>query len=107
MAQIAKEFGVPHGIIGKMVVTPPDQMVWLDAADLKSMNVDLIPFERSAVQGPQKFGYDVHKPKAAPAQKQEPAHSAGEKKYDKLFPTRATWNLKESTASSLPVMHHC
>ena len=34
------------------------------------------------------------KPKAAPEQKQEAA-PAGEKKYDKEFPTKATWNLKE------------
>jgi heat shock protein HslJ len=34
------------------------------------------------------------KPKAAPAEKQE-AQPAGEKKYDKEFPTKATWTLKE------------
>jgi heat shock protein HslJ len=35
------------------------------------------------------------KPKAAPAEKQEPTPPAGEKKFDKEFPTKATWTLKE------------
>jgi len=29
MARIVKELGVPEGIVGKMVVTRPDDMVWL------------------------------------------------------------------------------
>src|SRR5579871_5779285 len=29
MARVAKDLGVPSAIIGRMVVTPPDQMVWL------------------------------------------------------------------------------
>lgn len=37
MARIAKALGVPPSIIGKMVVTPPDQMVWLTPDDLRSM----------------------------------------------------------------------
>src|SRR5438309_2338614 len=35
------------------------------------------------------------KPKAAPAEKQEQSGAASEKKFDKEFPTKATWNLKE------------
>jgi heat shock protein HslJ len=35
------------------------------------------------------------KPKAAPEQKQEQAQPAGEKKYDKEFPTKANFNLRE------------
>jgi hypothetical protein len=38
MARIAKELGVPPGIIGKMVVTPPEQMVWLTPDELRSMS---------------------------------------------------------------------
>lgn len=37
MARIIKELGVPASIIGKMVVTPPDQIVWLTPEDLRSM----------------------------------------------------------------------
>jgi len=37
MARVVKELGVPSNIIGKMVVTPPDQMVWLTPDDLRSM----------------------------------------------------------------------
>lgn len=37
MARVAKEFGVSETIIGKMVVTPPSQMVWLSANDLRSI----------------------------------------------------------------------
>ncbi len=37
MAKIVKELGVPSAIIGKMVVTPPDQIVWLTPDDLRSL----------------------------------------------------------------------
>jgi hypothetical protein len=41
MARIAKELGVPPAIIGRMVVTPPAQMVWLSPADLQSMGTTM------------------------------------------------------------------
>jgi len=41
VARIAKVLGVPSSIIGKMVVTPPDQMVWLSPDDLRSMSVTM------------------------------------------------------------------
>jgi hypothetical protein len=34
MARIAKELGVPSAIIGRMVVTPPNDMAWLTPQDL-------------------------------------------------------------------------
>lgn len=42
MARIARDLGVPSGIIGKMVVTPPSEMVWLSPQDLQAMNVTMI-----------------------------------------------------------------
>jgi hypothetical protein len=41
MARIVNDLGVPHGIVGKMVLTPPDQTVWLTPDDLRSMNVKI------------------------------------------------------------------
>ena len=41
MAKLVKSLGVPPGIIGQMVVTPPDEMVWLSAVDLQSMGVQM------------------------------------------------------------------
>jgi hypothetical protein len=41
MGRVVKELGVPAGIIGKMVVTPPDEMVWLSPNDLRSMGVTM------------------------------------------------------------------
>lgn len=41
MARIVKDFGVPALIIGKMVVTPPDQIVWLTPEDLRSMGTTM------------------------------------------------------------------
>jgi hypothetical protein len=41
MARAVKELGVPSNIIGKMVVTPPDQMVWLTVDDLRSMETKM------------------------------------------------------------------
>jgi hypothetical protein len=37
MARIVKDLGVPAPIIGKMVVTPPESIVWLTPDDLRSM----------------------------------------------------------------------
>jgi hypothetical protein len=42
MARVAKELGVPPAIIGRMVVTPPNQMVWLSPADLRSMGTTMV-----------------------------------------------------------------
>jgi hypothetical protein len=41
MARFAKELGVPSAIIGRMVTTPPKQIVWLNSQDLQSMGVTL------------------------------------------------------------------
>jgi hypothetical protein len=42
MAKIVRRLGVPTNIIGKMVVTPPSQMVWLTPDDLKSMGTSML-----------------------------------------------------------------
>ena len=42
MARIAKELGVPSAIIGRMVVTPPDDMVWLTPQELQSMGATMV-----------------------------------------------------------------
>lgn len=51
MARIAKELGVPSSIIGRMVVTPPSDMVWLSPADLQSMGTTMVgkPSQTAAV----------------------------------------------------------
>jgi hypothetical protein len=41
MARIVKDLGVPAAIIGKMVVTPPDSIIWLTPDDLRSMGVTM------------------------------------------------------------------
>lgn len=42
MAKIAKELGVPAAIIGRMVVTSPQDMVWLTPQELQSMGVTMM-----------------------------------------------------------------
>jgi hypothetical protein len=42
MARIARELGVPAAIIGRMVVTPPSEMVWLSPPDLQSMGTTMV-----------------------------------------------------------------
>ena len=39
MARFAEGLGVPSAITGRMVKTPPKQIVWLNSQDLKSMGV--------------------------------------------------------------------
>jgi ATP-dependent protease ClpP protease subunit len=41
MARIVKDLGVPPHIIGKMVITPPSEMVWLNENELRSMGAEL------------------------------------------------------------------
>jgi hypothetical protein len=42
MARVAKDLGVPSAIIGRMVVTPPSEVVWLNPQDLQSMGVAMV-----------------------------------------------------------------
>ena len=42
MARAAKDLGVPAAIIGRMVVTPPNEMVWLTPQDLQSIGTTMI-----------------------------------------------------------------
>jgi hypothetical protein len=42
MARAAKDLGVPAAIIGRMVVTPPNEMVWLSPQDLQSMGTTMV-----------------------------------------------------------------
>jgi peptidoglycan hydrolase-like protein with peptidoglycan-binding domain len=42
MARDAAAFGVPAGIIGKMVTTEPGRMAWLTPADLRSLEVTIL-----------------------------------------------------------------
>ena len=37
MARMVREFGVPPGIVKKLVVTGPDEIVWLSVDELRSM----------------------------------------------------------------------
>lgn len=41
MAKAARALGVPDGIIGRMVITPPDQIIWLSPNDLRSMGATM------------------------------------------------------------------
>src|SRR5262249_58390300 len=40
-ARVVKELGVAAGIIGKMVVTPPNEIVWLNPDELRSMGTTM------------------------------------------------------------------
>jgi hypothetical protein len=42
MAKIARDLGVPSAIIGRMVVTPPSEIVWLNPQELQSMGVTMV-----------------------------------------------------------------
>jgi hypothetical protein len=42
MGRLVSALGVPPSIIGKMVVTPPSDMVWLTVDDLRTMNVTML-----------------------------------------------------------------
>ena len=52
MAKIVKELGVGVSVIGKMVVTPPDQMVWLDPNELRSLGTTMTGKPAQAASNP-------------------------------------------------------
>lgn len=52
MARAAKDLGVPAAIIGRMVVTPPNEMVWLTPQDLLSMGTTMIGKPAQTVVSP-------------------------------------------------------
>ena len=78
MARIAKDLGVPPAIIGRMVVTPPAEMVWLSPADLQSMGTTM-----------------VGKPSQIPTQPQ-----ANVQQLPPSDPTNIAPNAKASTSNS-------
>ncbi|MBN8982063.1 MAG: hypothetical protein J0I29_12425 [Rhizobiales bacterium] len=61
MARVAKELGVPAAIIGRMVVTPPSEMVWLTPQDLQSMGTSMLG-------KPDQLAAATSSPSAAPSQ---------------------------------------
>jgi hypothetical protein len=44
----AKELGIPSDIIGKMVMTPPSEVIWLSNAELMSMGAQILGRSQSA-----------------------------------------------------------
>jgi hypothetical protein len=54
MAKVAKDLGVPAAIIGRMVFTPPTEMVWLSPVELQSMGTTMVgkPEQVQSVQNP-------------------------------------------------------
>jgi hypothetical protein len=90
MSRILRTLGVPAGILGKLVVTPPSDMVWLTVDDLRSMNVTLFGKPQQIPTGPQLSGSDSQLP---PPKQISPADSAS---------TVPTWGelVKDATKTS-------
>ncbi|GLR91291.1 hypothetical protein GCM10007857_80080 [Bradyrhizobium iriomotense] len=81
MARMAKELGVPAAIIGRMVVTPPSDMVWLSPSDLQSMGVSLVRKPSQVAQTDQ-----------PPAQQTETTDPVDITPSAKATATPPTWN---------------
>lgn len=82
MAKIVKELGVPASIIGKMVVTPPDQIVWLSPDDLRALGTTM-------TGKPAQVSSAAPKPSAIPQQVPSTAQAAA--------PTKSNLSWKEFT----------
>ena len=46
MARVLKQLGAPPAVIGKMVVTPPSEMMWLELTDMQSMGVTVTGMDK-------------------------------------------------------------
>ncbi len=75
MARVAKDLGVPPAIIGRMVVTPPNEMVWLSPADLQSMGTTMVG-KPSQVATPQNAPFAPQTRPGEPVQLQPTAKAA-------------------------------
>lgn len=81
MARVAKELGVPAAIIGRMVVTPPSDMVWLSPSELQSMEVSLLGKPSQVAQ-----------PDQPPSQQTQAAEPVDITPRAKAAATPPTWN---------------
>ena len=68
MAKIAKDLGVPPAIIGRMVVTPPTEVVWLSPQDLQSMGTTMIGKPDQVASGNQTSLTDTLPRQTAPSE---------------------------------------
>lgn len=74
MAKIAKELGVPAAIIGRMVVTPPSDMVWLSPQELQSMGVTMMGKPaQTALDSPPSPGMESGQQARQPPQQSRPS----------------------------------
>jgi len=110
MAKVAKELGVPATIIGRMVVTPPSEMVWLTPQDLQSMGVTMVgkpaqtlsenptsagESERPARQTPQQTN-----PSGQPLALAPPVHSSGPPTWEAM--TDSAFELSKKQNGGTP-----
>ncbi|MEJ0096312.1 MAG: ATP-dependent Clp protease proteolytic subunit [Methylocella sp.] len=77
MAKVVKELGVPAEIIGRMVVTPPDQIVWLSPNNLRAMGTTMTG---KPVQTPSANAAQVAAPAQVPVQ---PPAQTEQQKWEK------------------------
>jgi hypothetical protein len=76
LARDYADLGVPPAIIGKMVITPPGQVTWLTAADLRSMNVNLVPTTSPAAEEVPDLTGGSSAPAPAPSAPPAPVNAA-------------------------------
>jgi hypothetical protein len=92
MARVAKDLGVPPAIIGRMVVTPPTDMVWLSPAELQSMGTTMVGKPAQTATAP---ATTVTPPQQTPV---EPMQLSPQAKASKGPPT---WTEAVDTAMEL------
>jgi hypothetical protein len=64
MARVANKLGVPAAIIGRMVITRPNEMLWLSPAELQSMGTTMVSGDQPPLEKPApKAKASVVKPK--------------------------------------------
>jgi hypothetical protein len=82
MARVAKELGVPSAIIGRMVVTPPSEIIWLSPQELQSMGTTMVgkPEQTAAEPGPPR----QIAPDEPPSSQSEPTARASTKSWSDM-----------------------
>ncbi|MDB5616205.1 hypothetical protein [Tardiphaga sp.] len=96
MARVAKELGVPPAIIGRMVVTPPSEMVWLSPTDLQSMGTTMVGKPAQLAASSATAGPASQLQPGAPMQLPSAAKAAAPPTWERMVDLAATRSAEQN-----------
>jgi len=103
MARVAKELGVPSSIIGRMVVTPPSDMVWLSPSDLQSMGTSMVGKPSQVAPASSAPSIDSQVQAGPPMQLQPTAKASAPPAWDRLVNAAVALSAEQNGGNAISV----